>query len=121
MSEHTHPAAVNVHASGCEACEDEMDAYMEAQDLAEGAAYIRHYGIASYVARLRYEEEMDKAYAACRVASFYDDPITRSASFDGYEMAGMTRPIREADARDGCVLCQQELNSLDEAWGRANY
>lgn len=90
----------------------ELDAYLEAQELAEATAYILHYGIASYVARLRYEEAEVAAYDACLVAGFAEDPITRSASFDGYEMAGMVSPIRAKCAEAGCRLCQYELRHL---------
>jgi hypothetical protein len=85
------------------------DRMMEEQAEEEARAYIRHYGTASYIARLRYEAEEEALYEACAVMAFADDPITRSASFDGYEMAGLSRPIREKDAAAGCILCQREL------------
>jgi hypothetical protein len=109
LTAHTHPVAAPSYVPDCPACEAEIDAYLEAQDLAEATAYVRHYGIASYIARLRYEEEEAALYDACRVTSFQDDPITRSASFDSYELAGLTAPMVTADAAAGCLLCQREL------------
>lgn len=100
----------------CPACDAEVDAYLEAQEEAEAVAYLTHYGIVSYIARLRYEAEEEALAEACRVLAFYDDPITRSASFDGYEMAGLTGPIRRADAEAVCVLCQREL--AEAGWNR---
>jgi hypothetical protein len=116
MPQHTHATTSARVDEFCPACEAEMDAYLEEQELAEAGAYIRHYGLASYVARLRFEAEEEALYAACRAMAAMDDPITRSASFDAYEMAGIVGPIRRADAEAGCVLCQREL--AEDGWNR---
>lgn len=89
----------------------ELDAWdHEAEDieLVQDISYLTRYGIVSYVAYLQHCEAEAAIYERCLVAGFADDPITRSAGFDGYEMAGLTRPIREKCAAQGCPICQDE-------------
>lgn len=104
-TEHTHTMiGCALVEDPCPACEAEAEGIELAQDI----SYLTRYGICSYVTYLQHCEAEAAIYERCLVAGFADDPITRSASFDGYEMAELTRPIRERCAAQGCLLCQEE-------------
>ena len=105
-TEHTHPTTGRlVVDDDCRACEAEAEAYDHAQDL----AYVTAYGICSYLGYLRHCEREAEIHEACLVVGAVNDPITRSASFDAYELAGIVDPLRQRCAAQGCPRCQEEL------------
>ena len=76
-------------------------------------------GIVGAVRYWQHEQREAAIHDACLVEQFADDPITRSASFDAFEMAGLTSPIRARCAGRGCPLCLDaiaELAPRQRAW-----
>lgn len=84
----------------------------DAEELAGWEEDIAQMGIVGAIKYYFHNEREYALHEACRVVTFADDPITRSGSFDSYEMAGLSWPIVKADALDGCVLCLTELADL---------
>jgi hypothetical protein len=85
------------------------EAYMAAQAEAEDAAHIEHYGVASFIAYLRYEADQEAAYDRCLVVAFHNDPITRQASLDEGEKRPMVDDARARCALTGCPFCNRTV------------
>jgi hypothetical protein len=89
--------------------ETAYETYMVEQAEAEDRAHIAHHGVASFVARLRYEQAEAAAYEHCLVEAFENDPMTRYASLDAGEKRPMVDAARARCAQTGCPLCNQTV------------
>jgi hypothetical protein len=85
------------------------EAYMIEQAEAEDAAHIEHYGVASFIAYLRYEQAQEAADANCLVVAFHNDPMTRYASLDSDEERPMVDAARARCALTGCPNCNRTV------------
>ena len=97
---------------------DEL-AEIERDEQAQAERDVAAFGIVAAIRCWQHEQREAELVERCLVAGFVNDPITRSASFDGFEMEHAAAPIRERCASIGCSLCAAELAVLAEPRQRA--